>query len=980
MSVTSGFFNSNNGDRTYDALDVSRMFDGVIRDGVYAGFLNEFNVTAGVGMSVNVAPGRAWFNHTWTLNDATLNIPLTGSHGALARKDLIVIKVDLSARLNSITKIEGTPANPPARPSYTNTSSVFYYPIAEVTINAGASAPSAILKLVGTSVCPYVVAPVQSVSTQSIIDALTSQANDWFGQYTNNNNAKLKQVIKDAIAEQTSVRFCTFDIPETEDLVGYVEKEGSIVHAPQFYPEEAMSVDSLLIGANGYLAVVEHVNLSSLTYRYRYKTLGVSVYAPDRPMVFFGDYNVDIDAVETEATIGFFDDLDELAQKHIPALVPKVGDCIIGKNGYVAKVTYGPFKNVQNKYGFRYLTVTDSPVFPSGGSDVPDDRPMIFFVPHVIETDAQENPTAYGPEPTLEDLVAIFAPSIAPKVGDYVIGKNGYVGTVTSAPYQGVGGGYYYRYRTVSYLEAFDSEGVTDVTSEYLSSSYSTPVSYLVSQTQSEGKYLISLVDDKYIASVNTVGTRIFTYIQHLSASSSSETSLYIDGVYNGGVIVDDANNKLLLTGLRDPVGNTDAATKKYVDDAVRQSGGGGGSVQWVDVTEEYQESGETAKDFALSLTTDGKWTFTAGNRDEDRYYVTVEHSPDRGEYLYTKIDILSDTFLSSSEVFINGTSAGSVKIPLTNPSIRIFGLGTPFYDDEAANKKYVDDAVRDTSTADAVRYTEQELTGAQKAQARLNIGATDGQGVMSESLKQALMNCFEHVAWTDDQGPAYCDALYSALYPVDRITAVFDPGQNTIYDTETLDSLRQYLTVTAVFEDGTTKSTQNYTLSGALTEGTSTITVTSSGKTANFSVTVTHNPYLYILKESDFMREYGIGDNTLPDYITATKTRICYAAFDLAVEPSKTYQIDWDSTYATAGLSVKIYKQAAMTNIANGVAISSSNVQDLGTWYSPEESITFTSSSTAACVRFQFRQADNSPVIADAFKITQLTIKEVTT
>ena len=36
----------------------------------------------------------------------------------------------------------------------------------------------------------------------------------------------------------------------------------------------------------------------------------------------------------------------------------------------------------------------------------------------------------------------------------------------------------------------------------------------------------------------------------------------------------------------------------------------------------------------------------------------------------------------------------------------------------------------------------------------------------LSEDLKTALLNCFAHVAWTDEHGQDYYDALEEALYP----------------------------------------------------------------------------------------------------------------------------------------------------------------------------------------------------------------------
>ena len=78
-----------------------------------------------------------------------------------------------------------------------------------------------------------------------------------------------------------------------------------------------------------------------------------------------------------------------------------------------------------------------------------------------------------------------------------------------------------------------------------------------------------------------------------------------------------------------------------------------------------------------------------------------------------------------------------------------------------------------------------------------------------------------------------------TATSAISSISAVFTQGSATIYDTDSLDTLRQYLTVTATFSDSTTATVTDYTLSGVLTVGTSTITVSYGGKTTTFNVTV---------------------------------------------------------------------------------------------------------------------------------------------
>jgi len=72
------------------------------------------------------------------------------------------------------------------------------------------------------------------------------------------------------------------------------------------------------------------------------------------------------------------------------------------------------------------------------------------------------------------------------------------------------------------------------------------------------------------------------------------------------------------------------------------------------------------------------------------------------------------------------------------------------------------------------------------------------------------------------------------------NITAVYEQGDKTIYTSTPLNDLKQDLTVMAHFSDeGENYNPTGYELSGTLVVGTSIITVTYSGKTATFEVSV---------------------------------------------------------------------------------------------------------------------------------------------
>lgn len=70
-------------------------------------------------------------------------------------------------------------------------------------------------------------------------------------------------------------------------------------------------------------------------------------------------------------------------------------------------------------------------------------------------------------------------------------------------------------------------------------------------------------------------------------------------------------------------------------------------------------------------------------------------------------------------------------------------------------------------------------------------------------------------------------------------ITAVYTQGSKIIYPSTSLDDLKANLVVTATYSDNTNATITNYRLSGTLSEGTSTVTVTYEDKTTTFDVVV---------------------------------------------------------------------------------------------------------------------------------------------
>lgn len=161
MSVKSGFFNSINGDRKYNADDLNSIFTDIFSEGVFKGSGNEFAVSPVSGsLAVQVDTGKAFYNNTWISNDAIYQVTLPTAPQYLSRIDAIILDFNgsSSVRENSITYVAGE-VGTEEKPTLINSGSHKQIPLAYVTIYPGASTidTSNIEYVVGTDECQYVI-------------------------------------------------------------------------------------------------------------------------------------------------------------------------------------------------------------------------------------------------------------------------------------------------------------------------------------------------------------------------------------------------------------------------------------------------------------------------------------------------------------------------------------------------------------------------------------------------------------------------------------------------------------------------------------------------------------------------------------------------------------------------------------------------------------------------------------------------------
>ena len=218
MSVSSGFFNSLNGDRKYNAAQMSAIFDGLIIDGVFASIGTSFAVKAAGGLTVNVGIGKAWFAHTWPVNDSILPMTAPEAEVLLDRIDAVVLEVNgtESVRENTIKFVKGNPSSAPSRPTLTNEGNVHQYPLCYIYRKYGTAVinQADITPMVGTESTPFVTGILQTISLDELLgkwqdeldrftDARSQEVDDWIAQEESDFTAWFNKMKADLQQEQT---------------------------------------------------------------------------------------------------------------------------------------------------------------------------------------------------------------------------------------------------------------------------------------------------------------------------------------------------------------------------------------------------------------------------------------------------------------------------------------------------------------------------------------------------------------------------------------------------------------------------------------------------------------------------------------------------------------------------------------------------------------------------------------------------------
>lgn len=170
MAITSGFFNSVDGDRKYTPEDFGHFLHGLVSSGVYMENASSLQVLATDGMTVEVQRGRAMLDFHWLNNDGPLELTLA-TGGSQDRIDAIVAYVDMGARVCDIKVKQGTPAAAPKAPAMERSDVLKEYMLAKVYVTKLSTSvtQTAITDTrADTTVCGFVTGLIKQVDTSTL--------------------------------------------------------------------------------------------------------------------------------------------------------------------------------------------------------------------------------------------------------------------------------------------------------------------------------------------------------------------------------------------------------------------------------------------------------------------------------------------------------------------------------------------------------------------------------------------------------------------------------------------------------------------------------------------------------------------------------------------------------------------------------------------------------------------------------------------
>lgn len=203
INITSGFYNSINGDRTYSANDMNKPYKRVITEGIFATPQGtpstDFQVlSANNAMNIIVKKGEGLLGNRWIELESDTVITVSSNTGITPRRDSIIVRVDntQSGRVAQVIYREGTASSNPMPPNLVNTDTIKEIRVANIYVAAGATwiSQDAITDLRGSGECPWITSLIKQVDTSTLYAQWQKAYQDYYDTETAAFNAFMESL------------------------------------------------------------------------------------------------------------------------------------------------------------------------------------------------------------------------------------------------------------------------------------------------------------------------------------------------------------------------------------------------------------------------------------------------------------------------------------------------------------------------------------------------------------------------------------------------------------------------------------------------------------------------------------------------------------------------------------------------------------------------------------------------------------------
>lgn len=227
--VTSGFYDSVNKDRLYNAEQMNMPYKRVISNGVFATPQGTKStdlqvVSQNSNRNIIVKKGAGLFADKWLENPADIVIEVPANPNVIPRMDSVIVQVDnrLAERKANIVYREGVAASTPKAPAMNTVTDVKEYRLANVYVGSNANyiGDDAITDRRGSAECPWITSLIQQVDTSTLFNQWQTAYQNYYNSSTKafNDYTKNKQAEYDAYTKEKKEAFDNFIKSLTDEL------------------------------------------------------------------------------------------------------------------------------------------------------------------------------------------------------------------------------------------------------------------------------------------------------------------------------------------------------------------------------------------------------------------------------------------------------------------------------------------------------------------------------------------------------------------------------------------------------------------------------------------------------------------------------------------------------------------------------------------------------------------------------------------